>query len=105
MFALVHPAFEQLDATWSRHGEYRLGEYLAEYVIPGPSAPDFHRPLSAYLNELAALGCRLAEVAEPGLDPAFADPAARPGIAGYVHLPNFLLVAADAPGRPGSASA
>jgi hypothetical protein len=37
---------------------------------------------AAYLNELSSLGCRLREFAEPGLD-------------GYVHLPNFLIAAAE----------
>jgi hypothetical protein len=33
-------------------------------------------PISAYLNELAALGCRLQEIAEPGLEPNIAREAA-----------------------------
>jgi hypothetical protein len=67
--------------------------------MPQEYAPDFHRPISAYLNELAALGCRLRELAEPGLDPDIAREARRttPGIDGYVHLPNFLIAAAECP--------
>ncbi|MEE1737606.1 class I SAM-dependent methyltransferase [Streptomyces sp. BE147] len=99
VFAVVHPAFEGLRAEWREHGEYRVRRYLEEYEIPGPVACDFHRPLSAYLNELASLGCRLREVVEPGLDPVVSEGArdAVPGLDGYVHLPNFLVVAADAP--------
>jgi 2-polyprenyl-3-methyl-5-hydroxy-6-metoxy-1,4-benzoquinol methylase len=99
VFALVHPAFEQLLGTWRVHGAYRVERYLEEYEIAGATASDFHRPLSAYLNELASLGCRLREVAEPGLDPAAAAAArtAAPGIDGYVRLPNFLLFSAEAP--------
>lgn len=99
VFALVHPAFEQLQSTWQEHGEYRLRRYLEEYEIVGPAASDFHRPLSAYLNELAALGCRLRAVAEPGLDPTIAADVGptTPGIDAYVHLPNFLIVCAEAP--------
>lgn len=93
VFAIVHPAFEELWPTWCAHGEYRIDRYLEEYEIPTPSGPDFHRPLSAYLNELAALGCRLDEVAEPGLDPDIAA-AGEPGLDAYVRLPNFLIVAA-----------
>lgn len=81
MFAIVHPCFEQLAPSWRSHGEYRVREYFAEYEIPGPYASDFHRPLSAYLNELARLGCQLLELAEPALDPATAasaDPGAPP---------------------------
>ncbi|TCC61389.1 class I SAM-dependent methyltransferase [Kribbella pittospori] len=95
VFALVHPAFENLWATWREHGEYRQDRYLEEYVVHGPAAPDFHRPLSAYLNELAALGCRLREIVEPGLDPSVA--ATTPGLTAYTRLPNFLIVSAEAP--------
>ncbi len=97
VFALVHPAFERLHRTWQEHGEYRMNEYLAEYEVPGPDSSDFHRPLSAYLNELSALGCRFVEMAEPRLDPAVAAADPDPALAAYVHLPNFVLVAADAP--------
>lgn len=97
MFALVHPAFEQLWSTWRDHGDYRVRRYLEEYEIVGPDASDFHRPLSAYLNELASLGCRLREVVEPGLDPEVAEKSSIPGIESYVHLPNFLIVSAEAP--------
>ncbi len=90
VFAIVHPAFEELLDTWRKYGEYRQTEYLAEYEIAGRDASDFHRPLSAYLNEVAALGCRVREVAEPGLDPEMAD-----GIESHVRMPNFLIVAAE----------
>jgi 2-polyprenyl-3-methyl-5-hydroxy-6-metoxy-1,4-benzoquinol methylase len=94
VFSLVHPCFERLASSWREHGEYRAREYLAEYEIAGPVATDFHRPLSAYLNELVRLGGRLREVAEPGLDPEIA--AAGPaGVAAYRHFPNFIVVAAD----------
>ncbi|HEY2508279.1 MAG TPA: class I SAM-dependent methyltransferase [Streptosporangiaceae bacterium] len=98
VFSVIHPCFEQLASTWREHGHYQLGEYLAEYPIDERYATDFHRPLSAYLNEVAKLGCRITEVAEPGLDQAAAeaDPSSYPGGEHpYVHLPNFLIVAAD----------
>ncbi|MET9265708.1 class I SAM-dependent methyltransferase [Amycolatopsis sp. NPDC004079] len=88
VFAIVHPAFEELFGTWREHGEYRRKEYLAEYEIVGRGASDFHRPISAYLNEVAALGCRVREVVEPGLDPVH-------GIEAYARMPNFLIVAAE----------
>jgi SAM-dependent methyltransferase len=97
VFAINHPAFEQLWTAWRAHGEYRISEYLSEYQLEGRHAPDFHRPLSVYLNELAALGCRLRELVEPGLDEAVARSAAIPGIEAYAHLPNFLIAAAEAP--------
>lgn len=97
VFAIVHPAFEELHGTWREHGEYRLRRYLEEYEIPGLSGPNFHRPISAYLNELAALGCRLREFAEPGLSPAVAAEAGAtaPGLHAYTLLPNFLIVSAE----------
>jgi SAM-dependent methyltransferase len=94
VFAVVHPAFEQLLSSWREHGEYRVRRYLDEYEIAGPTGTDFHRPISAYLNELASLGCQLREFAEPGLDPAAVD-SGTPGLDGYVHLPNFLIVGAE----------
>lgn len=93
VFAITHPCFERLAPSWREHGEFRSSEYLAEYEIPGPYGTDFHRPLSAYLNELARLGCQLSEIAEPALDQATAESGA-PGAQAYVHLPNFLVVAA-----------
>lgn len=94
VFSVNHPAFERLWSSWREHGDYRLREYLAEYEIEGPSGVDFHRPLSMYVNEVIRLGCRLREIVEPGLDPAVA--AAGPeGIEAYVHLPNFMIVAAE----------
>ena len=93
VFTVNHPCFEQLWPQWRSHGEYRTNQYLAEYEISGPSGVDFHRTLSTYLNELVVLGCRLTRIDEPGLssDAAQAGPE---GIDGYVHLPNFLAVAA-----------
>jgi 2-polyprenyl-3-methyl-5-hydroxy-6-metoxy-1,4-benzoquinol methylase len=99
IFSINHPAFEQLWPTWREHGEYRVRRYLEEYEIPQKYAPDFHRPISAYLNHLTALGCRLRELAEPGLDPDIAREAQRttPGIDGYVYLPNFMVAVAERP--------
>lgn len=96
VFTLIHPAFEELGSTWREHGEYGLRRYLEEYEIVGPAATDFRRPISAYLNEMASLGCRLREIVEPGLDPAAVEESLTPGIECYLHLPNFLIVAAEA---------
>jgi SAM-dependent methyltransferase len=93
VFSVNHPCFEQLWSSWRQHGEYRTRGYLAEHQILGPSGVDFHRTISTYLNQLAGLGCRLMEIAEPGLSPeAAAD--GPDGIEAYVHLPNFLIVSA-----------
>ncbi|MFD0556961.1 2-polyprenyl-3-methyl-5-hydroxy-6-metoxy-1,4-benzoquinol methylase [Stackebrandtia endophytica] len=95
VFTLVHPAFEQLAAGWREHGRYRVDRYLEEYELVGPAASDFHRPLSAYLNEVAALGCRIREVVEPGLAPDIVE--SRPELEYLSRLPNFLLVAVETP--------
>jgi 2-polyprenyl-3-methyl-5-hydroxy-6-metoxy-1,4-benzoquinol methylase len=94
IFSVNHPCFEQLAASWREHGAYQVSEYLADYEIDQRYATDFHRPLSAYLNEAIRLGCRIAEVAEPGLSPQIAAEEAG-GDHPYLHLPNFLIVAAD----------
>jgi 2-polyprenyl-3-methyl-5-hydroxy-6-metoxy-1,4-benzoquinol methylase len=95
IFSVNHPCFEQLAATWREHGAYQVSKYLADYEIELLYATDFHRPLSAYLNEVIKLGCRIAEVAEPGLDPQIAAESTDSCDHPYVHLPNFLIVAAD----------
>ena len=91
VFTVNHPCFESLLGTWREHGAYRTEEYLAEYPIEGRSGTDFHRTTSTYLNELIGLGAQICEIAEPGLDPA---EATGDGLDAYVHLPNFLIVAA-----------
>ncbi|HEY0001425.1 MAG TPA: methyltransferase domain-containing protein [Actinoplanes sp.] len=93
IFTVNHPCFEQLWSTWRAHGDYRTARYLVEYEIPGPHGVDHHRTLSTYLNQLTRLGCRLTEVDEPALSPDAAT-TGPPGIQAYVHLPNFLVVAA-----------
>lgn len=95
VFTANHPCFENLWTTWREHGAYRVDRYLEEYELPLRHCSDFHRPLSTYLNEVIGLGCRIREVAEPGLDPAVAAASGVDGIEAYVHLPNFLVVAAD----------
>lgn len=99
VFSITHPAFENLFETWREHGCYQLDRYLDEYEMPGPYATDFHRPLSAYLNEAIRLGCRITEVCEPGLDPQVADESRIDGIESYVALPNFLIISAERDSR------
>jgi SAM-dependent methyltransferase len=93
VFTVNHPCFEQLGGTWREHGEYRTGRYLSEYEMPGPSATDFHRTVSTYLNQLVALGGQVVELCEPGLSPELVADGPE-GCEAYVELPNFLVVAA-----------
>jgi protein-L-isoaspartate O-methyltransferase len=50
----------------------------------------------AQVTGVERLGCHLRETAEPALDPVAAA-AADPAAGAYVHLPNFLVVAARRP--------
>jgi hypothetical protein len=95
VFSINHPAFENLYGTWRDHGHYRLDRYLDEYEMPKGYPPDFHRPLSAYINEVVGLGCRVIELCEPGLDPQVARDSGIDAIESYVALPNFLIVSAE----------
>jgi hypothetical protein len=47
------------------------------------------------VRPLIRLGCRLREVAEPGLDPALVPDDPHGNAEVYVHLPNFLVLAAE----------
>lgn len=98
---LNHPCFEQAGPL--------LGHARAPDRRPLPqrlrdrraARADFHRPLSAYLNELVSLGCRLVELVEPALPPdALRDHDAGPGAEAYLDLPNFLVIATRS-GRAG----
>ena len=95
VFSINHPCYEQLWRTWRQDGEYRTQRYLSEYEMPERHAADYHRTLSTYLNEAISLGCRVREVAEPGLDPEIASASGVAGIEAYVELPNFLIVALE----------
>jgi 2-polyprenyl-3-methyl-5-hydroxy-6-metoxy-1,4-benzoquinol methylase len=94
IFTLNHPCFETLAASWAEHGFLKVDRYLGEYEIAGPHGTDFHRPLSAYLNELSSLGCVLEELVEPALaSDALRDGESGAGAEGYVDLPNFVVIA------------
>ena len=93
VFTLNHPCFEDLRTAWLEHGSFVTSTYLHEYEIVAPYGPDFHRPLSDYINHVLASGCKLVELSEPGLDPAAAASAPE-DVEAYVHLPNFVIVEA-----------
>lgn len=92
VYSLLHPCWPpDATTTWGEGARVEIREYLAEYTIAAPRGLNFHRPISAYLNETVRLGCRLAEVAEPALDPNNAE--SDQDI--LVHIPNYIVVAAD----------
>jgi 2-polyprenyl-3-methyl-5-hydroxy-6-metoxy-1,4-benzoquinol methylase len=100
VFSVSHPAFEDLLSSWRANGCYRVDRYLDEYEMPGTHATDFHRPLSAYINQAISLGCRIIEVCEPGLDPRTARDSGIDGIESHVALPAFVIIAGERTGQP-----
>lgn len=72
IFSVNHPSFEPLRETRKDEGCLEVSKYLHEYAIEGGHGTDWHRPLSVYLKETVGCGCRLREIAEPGLDAAIA---------------------------------
>lgn len=93
VFSLEHPCFEDGTMSWQEHGCVQVREYLHEYERPGPHGTDFHRTLSAYLNEVIRAGCILTEITEPTVPPgqeSLTGPAAQ-------HVPNFIVIAARRP--------
>ena len=95
VFAVVHQAFAELRGTWREHGEYRVRRYLAEYEIVGthglglPPA-DLGLPQRTRGTRLPPAGGRRARPRPRGGRGV-------EGVEAYVHLPNFLIVSAEAP--------
>jgi len=91
VFSLLHPCFEEPAAAWTK-GYVEVREYLNDYATSGRDAPNFHRPLSRYINLLIRLGCAFRELVEPQLPAELAtgDPAHERN----VHVPSFLVILA-----------
>jgi SAM-dependent methyltransferase len=97
---LNHPLLQTPDSGWvDDHvlGEryWRVGPYLDEAVTleevsPGVTLPFAHRPLSRYVNALAAQGLLLVHMAEPPPTPGFVARAAE--YAEASHIPRLLLL-------------
>jgi len=93
VYSLHHPVwvpgrFE----TWAQRGCVEISEYLNEYEQAGVVvSPNFHRPLSAYVNETIRLGCDLVELAEPQLQ---RDDIERAEHELLTRIPNFIVIAA-----------
>lgn len=90
IFSISHPCFEESNDAWAGKRYVEVREYLHDYPIQQQIGQRFHRPLSVYLNLVAAEGCRLREVAEPGLDAELASRG--PADERNVHVPNFVVV-------------
>lgn len=93
VYSLHHPCWVPGNFDeWSGRGAVEIAEYLNEYVQDiGGVAPNFHRPLSAYINETIRLGCDLYEVAEPKLGTAEME---SPDQELLTRVPNFIVIGA-----------
>ncbi len=97
-----HPLFQTPGSGWiddrvvdPPEQYWRVGPYLPESVTveevdAGVKLPFFHRPLSRYVNGLAARGLVLAHMDEPAPPPGFV--AAAPEYEGAATIPRLLLI-------------
>jgi 2-polyprenyl-3-methyl-5-hydroxy-6-metoxy-1,4-benzoquinol methylase len=92
VFSISHPCFEEDMSAWSAKGFVEVRQYIGEYERSAAYGVNYHRPLSAYVNETIALGCVLREVVEPGVDARAVE---GPGTERFVHVPNCLVVVAE----------
>lgn len=92
VYSLTHPVWVpgRYD-EWVAKGHVEVSEYLNEYEQVVSVGVNFHRPLSAYVNETIRLGCDLLELAEPRLLPEQMESADQ---AIFTRIPNFVVVAA-----------
>jgi SAM-dependent methyltransferase len=102
LFFLNHPLLQAPDSGWIDDqilGEqyWRIGPYLVEDVrdeeiAPGVVLPFVHRPLSRYVNAMAAHGLLVEHMDEPAPPPGFV--ARAPEYADSVTIPRLLLLRA-----------
>jgi SAM-dependent methyltransferase len=101
-----HPLFQTPGSGWiddqvldPPEQYWRVGPYLPESVSDeevdaGVSLPFFHRPLSRYVNGLAARGLLVTRMDEPAPPPGFV--AAAPEYEGAATIPRLLVLRAQA---------
>ncbi len=100
LFLLNHPFLQVPGSGWIDDqilGEqyWRVGPYLTEDVAleelaPGVVLPFVHRPLSRYVNQLAAVGLHIERMEEPAPPPGFI--ARAPEYAESVTIPRLLAL-------------
>lgn len=92
VYSLIHPVWVSgRYEEWVEKGHVEVAEYLNEYEVHLPVGINFHRPLSAYVNETIRLGCDIIEMAEPRVDSAQVE---SPDQEIFTRLPNFVVIAA-----------
>lgn len=92
VYSLTHPLWAPgRYPEWAEKGHVEVSEYLNEYELTLPVGINFHRPLSAYVNETIRLGCSITELAEPRLLPEQIESADQ---AIFTRIPNYVVIAA-----------
>jgi hypothetical protein len=104
-FFLNHPLLQVPESGWvddhvidPPEQYWRIGEYLVEdesveEIAPGVHLPFIHRPLSRYVNALAANGLLVVRMEEPAPPPGFL--AKAPEYEHAATIPRLLLLVAD----------
>lgn len=92
VYSLHHPVWSPgQPRTWARTGVVEVRDYLNEHEEDVGHAPNFHRPLSTYVNESIRLGCTIVEIVEPKLRP---DQIEDPQQEILTRIPNYIVIAA-----------
>lgn len=102
LFLLNHPLLQVPGSGWIddhilEEQYWRIGPYLTEDVsleelAPGVVLPFVHRPLSRYVNRMAAVGLFVEHMDEPAPPPGFV--ARAPEYAAAVTIPRLLVLRA-----------
>jgi SAM-dependent methyltransferase len=92
IYSLHHPVWIPGQfGDWARRGAVEITDYLNEHEQLGGHAPNFHRPLSAYINETIRSGCTIVEVVEPQLQHDQVETLEQEI---FTRIPNYIVVAA-----------
>jgi SAM-dependent methyltransferase len=105
VFLLNHPLLQTPDSGWIddqivdppeqywRVGAYLVEDKVDEQVEKGVFVPFIHRPLSRYVNALAAAGLRVGHMEEPAPPEGFV--AGAPEYRAAATIPRLLVLVAD----------
>lgn len=92
IYSLHHPVWVPGQfGAWVARGVVEVRDYLNEHDQTGGHAPNFHRPLSLYLNETIRLGCTITELVEPQLRPDQIESSEQEIL---TRIPNYIVIAA-----------
>ena len=82
-----------LDEEYWRVGPYLVTDVVMEELAPGVELPFVHRPLSHYVNALAAAGLTITQMLEPAPPPGFI--AKAPEYQSAATIPRLLVLVAE----------